>query len=72
MSPPIREYVTDALVFHPGNRAGTPDQRRPACAALADAAVAAVRTRLEHLLDTEPVSDDHLGIQRVIELLDER
>ena len=73
MSPPIHDYVTEALVYHPSNsRTGLPETRRPACAGLADIALKAIRTRLKDLLDTEDFSDDHLGVQRVIELLDER
>lgn len=72
MSPPIREYVTNAITYHPGNRTGTPDTRRPACGLIADAALKAIREQLQHILDTEEFSDDHLGIQRVIELLEER
>jgi hypothetical protein len=40
----IREYVTDAIVYHPSNsRTGLPETRRPACAGLAGIAVKAVR-----------------------------
>ncbi len=31
-----------------------------------------IREQLQHILDTEDFSDDHLGVQRVIELLEER
>ena len=31
-----------------------------------------IREQLQHILDTEEFSDDHLGVQRVIELLEER
>ncbi len=70
---PIREYVINAITYGPDSSTGTPNPRlRLGCALVADAALKAIRTRLQDLLDTEDFSDDHLGVQRVIELLEER
>lgn len=44
-APSVRDVIADAITYHPGNRAGTPDARHPVSLVLADAALAALRAQ---------------------------
>ena len=73
----LRELAGDAVTYHPSNsRTGLPEQRRPACQAIAGIALSAVRDRLTAILDygygDEEPEANHAGMRRVIELLEER
>jgi hypothetical protein len=39
----VRDVIADAITYHPGNRAGTPDARHPVSLVLADGIIAALR-----------------------------
>ena len=54
--PQLREDVADAITFHPANRTGTPEQRRPVSLMLADAVLRVVRPCT---CDGDPIECSH-------------
>jgi hypothetical protein len=52
-APSVRRRAADAITYHPGNRAGTPDARDPVSVVLADAVLQALGVR-----DWQPADGD--------------